>query len=158
VGRSDFLVMNGDNLYPVEALTALVSLDGPGVPVFERADLVRSGNIPHARVGAFALLEIGPDGCLAGIIEKPPPEVLDRAGERAPVSMNCWRFDRRIFPACRDVPKSARGEFELPQAVALAVARGLKLKAIPARGPVLDLSTRADAPEVARRLQGRIGP
>ena len=28
--------------------------------------------------------------------------------------MNCWRFDARIFDACRDVPRSARGEFELP--------------------------------------------
>ena len=27
------------------------------------------------------------------------------------VSMNCWRFDARIFEACRDVPRSARGEY-----------------------------------------------
>ena len=28
--------------------------------------------------------------------------------------MNVWRFDDRIFDACRDVPLSARGEYELP--------------------------------------------
>ena len=68
--------------------------------------------------------------------------------------MNLWRFDSRIFDACRDVPRSVRGEFELPEAVALALTRGLRLRAIPARGPVLDLSRRADAADVERRLSG----
>jgi glucose-1-phosphate thymidylyltransferase len=70
------------------------------------------------------------------------------------ISMNLWRFDARIFPACADVPISSRGEFELPEAVALAIARGMRMRAIPAQGPVLDLSRRADAPDVARRLAG----
>jgi glucose-1-phosphate thymidylyltransferase len=68
--------------------------------------------------------------------------------------MNLWRFDARIFEVCRDVPRSARGEFELPEAVALAMRRGVKFRAIPARGPVLDLSRRADAADVERRLAG----
>jgi glucose-1-phosphate thymidylyltransferase len=68
--------------------------------------------------------------------------------------MNCWRFDARIFDACRDVPASARGELELPEAVGLAVARGMRIRALPARGPVLDLSRRADAADVERRLAG----
>ena len=71
------------------------------------------------------------------------------------VSMNLWRFDARIFAACRDVPRSARGEFELPEAVGLATRRGVRFKAIPARGPVLDLSRRADTADVERRLAGR---
>ena len=56
------------------------------------------------------------------------------------LSMNCWRFDARIFPACRDVAPSPRGELELPLAVMLAVTRGVPFRAVPARGPVLDLS------------------
>ncbi len=49
---------------------------------------------------------------------------------------------RRIFDACRDVAPSPRGEFELPDAVGLArPARG-PFRAVPARGPVLDLSRR----------------
>jgi glucose-1-phosphate thymidylyltransferase len=66
--------------------------------------------------------------------------------------MNVWRFDARIFEACRDVPRSTRGEFELPEAVALAVRRGVPFRVIPAHGPVLDLSRRADALDVERRL------
>jgi UDP-N-acetylglucosamine diphosphorylase / glucose-1-phosphate thymidylyltransferase / UDP-N-acetylgalactosamine diphosphorylase / glucosamine-1-phosphate N-acetyltransferase / galactosamine-1-phosphate N-acetyltransferase len=69
------------------------------------------------------------------------------------VSMNIWRFDARIFDACRDVPRSARGEFELPEAVALATRRGVRFRAIAARGPVLDLSRRADAAELEARLR-----
>ena len=70
------------------------------------------------------------------------------------VSMNCWHFDARIFAACRDVPRSVRGEFELPEAVGLAIARGVRFRALAARGAVLDLSRRADAAEVERRLTG----
>jgi glucose-1-phosphate thymidylyltransferase len=70
--------------------------------------------------------------------------------------MNCWRFDARIFAACRDVPKSIRGEFELPEAVGLALQRGVRFRALPASGPVLDLSSRADAEDLSRRLAGVI--
>ena len=70
------------------------------------------------------------------------------------VSMNCWRFDARIFAACRDSPRSPRGEFELPDAVALATRRGVRFRALPGDGPVLDLSRRADTADVERRLAG----
>jgi glucose-1-phosphate thymidylyltransferase len=154
VGNSLFLVMNGDNLYPAEVLQALCALREPGLPGFERADLVRSSNIPEERLQAFALIETDDHGYLTRVVEKPSPTVLAAAGARARVSMNCWRFDTRIFDACRDVPRSPRGEFELPEAVMLAVERGVPFRVIPARGPVLDLSRRADAAEVSRRLAG----
>jgi glucose-1-phosphate thymidylyltransferase len=70
--------------------------------------------------------------------------------------MNCWRFDPRIFEACRAVTPSVRGELELPAAVGLAVGRGVRFKVVPAAGPVLDLSQRADAPDIARRLSGTV--
>jgi dTDP-glucose pyrophosphorylase len=77
-----------------------------------------------------------------------------RRKDKVLVSMNCWRFDARIFEACRLVPRSPRGEFELPEAVALATTRGVRFRALPAGGPVLDLSRRADAADVERRLAG----
>ncbi len=146
-----FLTVNADNLYPVNVLATLAGLAEPGLPAFDREDLVRSGNIPPERVRAFAFLEVDADGYLTGVVEKPDP--TSAAGHRA-ISMNCWRFDRRIFQACHDVPLSARGEFEVPEAVGLALSRGVRFKTFPARGPVLDLSTRADAADVARRLAG----
>jgi dTDP-glucose pyrophosphorylase len=168
-----FLTMNADNLYPVEALAALAALAEPGLPAFDPEDLVRSSNIPPERIRSFAFLEVDHRGYLTRIVEK-PAEALSASARRAParprrssksevgakaeggsyISMNCWRFDERIFSACRDVPQSARGEFEIPEAVGLAVRRGVPFKTFAARGPVLDLSTRADAADVARRLAG----
>jgi glucose-1-phosphate thymidylyltransferase len=80
---------------------------------------------------------------------------VEAAGARAPVSMNVWRFDQHIFGACRDVQRSTRGEFELPEAVRLAIQRGVRFAVVPAQGPVLDLSRREDVPAVAAHLAGR---
>jgi glucose-1-phosphate thymidylyltransferase len=157
VDGSPFLAMNADNLYPPAALEALVNLDEPGLPVFARDELVRSGNIPAERVRSFALVEVDADGYLTRIVEKPREGLEATAGangNRALISMNCWRFDARIFAACRDVPRSPRGEFELPEAVGVAARRGVRFRALRVGGSVLDLSRRADAVEVARRLEG----
>jgi glucose-1-phosphate thymidylyltransferase len=158
VADDPFLVMNADNIYPSAALRDLTALDEPGFPAFDAEDLVATSNIPPERVRAFALVEIDADGYMASIVEKPsdvPPEGANYPTDPPPViSMNLWRFDARMFDACRDVPRSSRGEFELPEAVGLAVARGMRIKAVPARGPVLDLSRRADAADVSRRLAG----
>jgi len=52
------------------------------------------------------------------------------------------------------VPLSARGEYELPEAVGAAVAGGMAFQVIPASGAVLDLSRQGDIPLVAARLAG----
>jgi glucose-1-phosphate thymidylyltransferase len=152
-GNAPFLALNADNLYPVEVLRDLAALDEPGLPVFDRDDLIASSNIPPERVPSLALVEIE-DGFLTRIIEKPSAAEMPPAGEPMLISMNCWRFDERIFAACRDVEPSPRGELELPVAVGLAVRRGVRFRAVPASGPVLDLSRRGDTAEVARRLRG----
>ena len=153
-GRDPFLAMNADNLYPVEGLRALAAEETPAFLAFRRGDLVRNGNIRDEQMHAYAIVEVDGGGWMSRIVEKPSPDLLAQAGETAIVSMNCWRFDRRIFQSCRDVPQSARGEFELPQAVMLAVERGVKFRAVPADGAVLDLSRRGDATIIARRLAG----
>jgi len=125
------------------------------LPVFERDELVALSNIPADRVASFALLEVDARADLRAIVEKPGREAMAAAGPRAMVSMNVWRFDARIFDACRSVPKSPRGEFELPMAVALALEHGVRFRTFCARGEVLDLSRRTDVADVARRLAGR---
>lgn len=151
-GGDPFLAMNADNVYPARALRDLAALGEPGFPAFDADDLVRSSNIPAARVRAFALVTVDDEGYLTRIVEKPAGDLPPNGGSHQHVSMNCWRFDERIFDACRDVPRSPRGEYELPEAVGLAASRGVRFKAVPARGPVLDLSRRADAADVAQRL------
>jgi dTDP-glucose pyrophosphorylase len=150
-GAMPFIVLNADNLYPPDVLTHLVAGVTPALPGFERDSL----GLPLERVGSFALLETGDEGQLAHIVEKPGLEAMRTAGPQARISMNIWRLDERIFEPCRDVPVSPRGERELPQAVGLAVRRGLRVEVFPARGPVLDLSSRGDVAPVARALAGR---
>lgn len=153
-GGRPFSVVNADNLYPVEVLAALGGLSSAGLPVFRRDELVRSSGFPKERIASFALVEVDAEGRLTRIVEKPGPEVADAAGPAGLVSMNCWRFDREIFAACRDVPRSSRGEFELPDAVGLALSRGVPFATFPASGAVLDLSRRADIARVERQLAG----
>jgi glucose-1-phosphate thymidylyltransferase len=69
--------------------------------------------------------------------------------------MNSWGFGPEIFPACRAVTPSARGELELQDAVTHAMrALGQVFRVIPWAAGVLDLSGRKDVAEVARRLEG----
>ena len=150
-GAEPFVVLNADNLYPADALARLASGTGPALPGFVRDSL----GIPIDRIGSFALLESDVRGQLTRIVEKPGTEAVRLAGPGALISMNIWRFDERIFGPCRDVPVSPRGERELPQAVALALDRGLTFEVFPAAGPVLDLSRRDDVAAVARALEGR---
>lgn len=153
-GSDPFLVMNADNYYPVDVLRRLTELDGPGLPAFSRQALLREGNIRPERVAAYAILRIGADGMLEDIVEKPDPAALAALGDDFFVSMNCWRLDDRIFEACAAVPPSPRGEFELPNAVRLAVREwGQRFRTFPAYAGVLDLSHRSDIAEVARRLE-----
>ena len=150
-----FLVLNSDNYYPVEVFHTLRTLDEPALPAFEREALVRLGNIPSERILGYALLKMIAAGYLERIAEKPDEMPHLAVGQELYISMNCFRFSPDIFWACREVPRSARGEFELPEAVQYGLSSlGLRFKTVPFRTGVLDLSYRGDIAEVAKRLAG----
>jgi len=151
VANESFLVLNADNLYPVAAIRALVTLGEPGLIAFERDGLVQLGNFDLDRLASFAILKVGQSGMLEELIEKPDPATMRRA-DSGLVSMNLWRFDARIFDCCRDVPISSRGEYELPQAVMLGVQRGIGFRTVRMHTGVLDLSSRGDIAKVTARL------
>jgi dTDP-glucose pyrophosphorylase len=148
----EFLVMNSDNYYPLEVLRQLQQLGQPGTVLFEAAGLIQNSNIPEERLRAFASCVVDADGFLADINEKPAAADANFDGGKL-VSMNIWRFGTEIFQACRDVPLSARGEYELPQAVRLGLQRGMKLKVDISRAGVLDLSRRTDIAAVTEYLK-----
>jgi dTDP-glucose pyrophosphorylase len=150
-GSGQFLVLNSDNYYPLSALRALRALDGPGLAVFERERLLATSNFRRERIGAFAALKVSAQGDLEDIVEK---GAAAQGGDPVLLSMNLWRFSPAIFEACRRVPASARGEYELPQAVRWAlVHRGERFRAVRCDDGVLDLTARSDIASVARRLQ-----
>jgi glucose-1-phosphate thymidylyltransferase len=88
VGAASFLLVNGDNLYPVAALAELARLGRPGLIGYERRALVREGNFDAERIGRFALIRTAADGTLAAIVEKPDAATLRELGPNARVSMN----------------------------------------------------------------------
>ena len=155
IHRSDeFAVINSDNYYPTIVLQVLRELGQPGAVLFDAAALVSHSNIPPDRIQAFAYCIVDDDGFLTDIVEKPPDTSAFNVDGEKLVSMNCWRFNPAIFQMCRDVPLSPRGEFELPLAVKLAIAQGLKFKVTVNRAGVLDLSRRSDIAAVTERLKG----
>ena len=87
------------------------------------------------------------------IVEKPSPDVWSEASPAALVGVNLWLFDRSIFDACERAEPSLRGELELPSVVQDLIARGARdFFVVESRAPLLDLSSRSDIPEVAKRL------
>lgn len=154
-GSERFLVVNGDNHYPAAAVRRLLAKPGLGTLGFDAAALVRLGNIPAGRIAAFALLQVSADGTLAGIVEKPTAEQAAALGLSAPVSMNCWLLGPAFFGVARDVRRSPRGEYELPDAVRLLIDRGERIEVERVAAGVLDLSGRADVAAAARALAGQ---
>jgi len=153
-GDDGFVVVNGDNLYPVAACRALHVTDGPALVGFTRAGLLRDGLLAPDRLASFAVID-APGGWLRRIVEKPEPAWLATAGADLLVSMNCWRFGREIFDVIPTLPLSPRGELELPAAAQTLVDGGARFRVIQSDEGVLDLSRRSDVVVLERRLAGR---
>jgi len=154
IGDAPFLVLNADNHYPVDAVRSLAADASAGVVAFDRDALLAEGLIESERIRQFAVLDIDAADALRAIVEK-PGDTLDPSSDAARwVSMNLWAITPALVRACRLVPRSARGEFELPGAVAFAIAHGERVRVVRAYGTVLDLSSRGDVPTVAARLRG----
>ncbi len=73
----------------------------------------------------------------------------------AVVSMNCWLCGPAIFDAARSIPKSARGEYEITDAVRAAIASGDPYAVVVSDEGVLDMSARGDIASVAAALGDR---
>jgi glucose-1-phosphate thymidylyltransferase len=152
-GEERFLVLNSDNYYSVEAYRALADGEGSGLIGFDRETLIRESNIEAGRVARYALLDVSEGGWLRRIVEKPDEATYRAMSGATMVSMNLWVFTSGIFEACRTVPKSARGEYELPHAVQHGIdALGMRVRVVPMSAGVLDMSSRSDVATVASRL------
>jgi len=153
-GADTFVVINSDNYYPAEALTALQNLHEPAIVGFEREALVKLGNVPVERTSRFGALDIDEEGYLRRI-QLAPTDAAQGASVYS--SMNCFEFTPEIFKACRDVPLSVRNEYELPQAIHFAIDNhSMRFKVVKVEAAVLDLSSRADIARVAEKLRGAV--
>ena len=154
-GDEPFLVLNSDNYYPLAALQSLCELQSPGLVGYQRTGMLLGSNITADRLCHFAIVQCDKKGHLEMIIEKPTFEFLATLSEPVLLSMNCWRFDHRIFAACEATEASARGELELPDAVMVSMRHfDVPYAVVPCDQAVLDLSQRSDIQAVAARIAG----
>ena len=150
-----FLVLNSDNYYPLAAVHGLCELPSPGTVGFQRDGMLLGSNITANRLCHFAIVQCDRHGHLEAIIEKPTSQIIATLSEPVLLSMNCWRFDHRIFAACEATQVSARGELELPDAVMVSMREyGVQYTVVPCDQAVLDLSQRSDIQAVAARVAG----
>ncbi len=156
VGDDHFLMINSDNHYPLDAVTALRELNGPGLAGFERNALIKGSNIPADRVLKFAAADLDDQGCLRRVIEKPTEAQIAELGNEVYLSMNCWRFTPNIFDACRKITPSPRDEYEVTDAAQYCIDHlGETFHVIKSDSPVLDLSSRQDVAPVTELLGGQ---
>ena len=74
-----FVVLNSDNYYPSVALEELHRLREPAIAGFDRATMIRSGNISVERTSRFGALDVDEGGYLRRILAAPNEQML-RAG------------------------------------------------------------------------------
>lgn len=152
-GDDPFLVINSDNYYPVEALARLRRMVGFGTALFEDEAMFAHSNIAPERIRQFAVGQIDSAGYLKRIFEKPDEATLAALPRPLWISMNCWRFCRPIFEACRNIRPSARGEYELPDAVQYVIdVLGEPVRAMKVQAAVFDLTSRRDVASIAPKL------
>lgn len=153
-GEEEFLAINSDNYYPLEALQAVRRQPGCAVALFEQEAMLARSNIGPERIRWFAVGIADGNGNLARIEEKPDEKLLARLPRPLWLSMNCWRLGPSIFEACRRIAPSPRGELEITDAVQYAIDH-LKesFRVVFVRAAVLDLTSRSDIAPVAAQLQ-----
>lgn len=148
-----FAMLNSDGYYPPEALRQLREYGGPAVGLFDFDSMVSQSNITEERLLTFAVGLVDGDGNLERIIEKPDEETWAALPRPIWLSMNCLQFHPSIFDSCRAIKPSARGEYEIPDAIMHSINElGRKYHAIMVRAAVLDLTSREDIVSVAKRL------
>lgn len=154
-GDDRVLVINSDNYYPAEALNLLADVPGSALVGFEREAMLTQSNIDPERIKAFALATADAEGNLVELVEKPDEETIARLGDDAVLSMNCWLCTPAIFAAAKSIPMSARGEYEITDAVRAAIAAGDPYRVVRANVGVLDMSNRGDIASVVEALGDR---
>ena len=140
--EDDFMLMLGDNVFEAN-LSDVVWRQQE-----DRADaafLVEE--VPYEEAGRYGVCVTNDYGEITDVMEKPddPPSNLVMTG--------FYTFSPAIFPACKLVQPSNRGEYEISEAVDLLIRSGRTIDALRLSGWRLDIGYPEDRDEAERRLQ-----
>ncbi|WP_436901750.1 UTP--glucose-1-phosphate uridylyltransferase AglF [Halovenus halobia] len=138
----DFVLMLGDNIFRAN-LDDVLSRQRE-----QRADaafLVEE--VPYEEASRYGVCDTNKYGEIVNVVEKPddPPSNLVMTG--------FYTFSPEIFHACHLVQPSARGEYEISEAIDLLIHSGRTIDAIRMDGWRIDVGYPEDRDEAERRLQ-----
>ena len=153
VGNDSFLLTYGDIL--VEAATYQRMIERFGQETFSGLITVTPGE----DVTKGGIVFIDERGCMARMVEKPNPQQLQSFREQgwlkpgAPVWYNAglYIFRPALFEFTGKLQPSARGEYELPDALNALIAAGHRVAAVETAGSWADIRD----PEALASLRGR---
>jgi glucose-1-phosphate thymidylyltransferase len=137
----DFVLMLGDNIFRAN-LEDVVNRQRE-----QRADaafLVEE--VPYEEASRYGVCDTNKYGEIVNVVEKPedPPSNLVMTG--------FYTFSPEIFHACHLVQPSARGEYEISEAIDLLIQSGRTIDAIRMDGWRIDVGYPEDRDEAERRL------
>jgi dTDP-glucose pyrophosphorylase len=138
---SDFLVLNGDNIYAGNLDAAIDRHTTTDADITFPID-----DISPDVATRGAVCELDRDGRVTGLVEKPE----DPPSTSVPTAF--YVLPPEIFPACRIVRPSARGEYELPDAIDLLIYSGYRVETVQFEGWKLNINTEEDIERAERKL------
>jgi len=137
----DFMLMLGDNIFSANLRDVIRRQQE------DRADaafLVEE--VPWEEADRYGVCETNPYGEITDVVEKP-----DEPNSNL-VMTGFYTFSPAIFPACRLVQPSNRGEYEISEAIDLLIRSGRTIDAIPIDGWRIDIGYPEDRDEAEQRL------
>lgn len=145
----DLLVCNGDNVFGTDLCplarehTRVDSRDTEPAATM----LVEEVTSDVAKTTGVVLTD--DSGTVRRVVEKPeePPGTT--------VSAGAFAFSPAVFDACRAIEPSARGEYEIADAVTHLVERGREVRTVELDGDRVNVNTPADVEAAERLVAGR---
>lgn len=143
-----FVALHGDNLF-LEGAAAF----RPAVELRRERKLAASLVVERVAPGRAVrgACITGPDGAVLRVVERATPEEA-RAGL---VVAGFYAFSPAVFDGCRAIAPSARGEYELPDAITWLIRRGHPVAASPLRGSRVNVNTPEDLARARRSWEER---
>jgi glucose-1-phosphate thymidylyltransferase len=141
----DFVVMLGDNVFRANLGDVLRRQRETDT---DAAFLVEE--VPESAASRYGVCVTNDAGEIVDVVEKPddPPSRLVMTG--------FYTFSPAIFDACRLVQPSARGEYELTDAIHLLIESGRRIDAIRMDGWRVDVGYPEDRERAEKRLLDRL--
>ncbi|WP_136591697.1 UTP--glucose-1-phosphate uridylyltransferase AglF [Salinigranum halophilum] len=139
----EFMLMLGDNVFQAN-LADVVARQRSGET--DAAFLVEE--VPWEEASRYGVCVTDANDAIVEVVEKPAEPTSNL------VMTGFYTFSPAIFHACHLVQPSARGEYELPDAIDLLIGSGRTIDAIRMDGWRTDIGYPADREAAERRLRG----